>query len=112
MQFQEDPPPQGLSEARRGSEVFTNMFIDTNPPQGASLFGAAQVIALMGLALTEISGILQFSGKILTIFFSTLFLGYGPHNVSDPAAVSIPSGAIIPEMVLHHNRKVQGRFGG
>ena len=28
------PSPLGLSEARRGSAVFTNMLIDTDPPRG------------------------------------------------------------------------------
>jgi len=32
MQFKEDPPPQGLSEARRGRAVFADILTDTNPP--------------------------------------------------------------------------------
>jgi len=39
MKFQEDPPPQGLSEARRGCAVFANIFIDTNPPRGRPVGG-------------------------------------------------------------------------
>ena len=34
MQFQEDSPLQGLSEAKRGSAVFANIPADTDPPRG------------------------------------------------------------------------------
>jgi len=40
MQFQEDPPPQGLSEARRGRAVFANILTDNNPPRGAPSWAA------------------------------------------------------------------------
>ncbi len=33
MYFYEGSPPQGLSEARRGNVVFTNMLIDIDPPR-------------------------------------------------------------------------------
>ena len=31
--------PHGLSEARRGGTVFTNMLIDTDPPRGRPVGG-------------------------------------------------------------------------
>jgi len=37
MQFQEETPPQGLSEARRGSAVFANILTDTDPSRGYSI---------------------------------------------------------------------------
>jgi len=37
--FYEGSPPQGLSEARRGSAVFANMLIDTDPPRGRPVGG-------------------------------------------------------------------------
>ena len=33
------PSPLGLSEARPGSAVFTNMLIDTDPPRGRPVGG-------------------------------------------------------------------------
>jgi hypothetical protein len=39
MKFQDGSPPQGLSEALRGSAVFANMLIDTDPPRGRSVGG-------------------------------------------------------------------------
>jgi len=42
--FMKAPSPHGLSEARRGSAVFTNMLTDTDPPRGAPS-GAAGFIA-------------------------------------------------------------------
>jgi len=38
--FYEGSPPQGLSEARRGSAVFTNMLIDTDPLRGRPVGGS------------------------------------------------------------------------
>ena len=61
--------------------------------------GAAQVIAT-GLALPEITVIVEFSWEILKIFFLTLSGDCG-----------IPR-AITSEKVIRHNRKAQGRFGG
>jgi hypothetical protein len=37
VQFLEDPPPQGLSEAQQGCSLFANILTDTNPPRGAPL---------------------------------------------------------------------------
>jgi hypothetical protein len=37
--FYEGSPHQGLSEARQGNAVFTNMFIDTDPPRGRPVGG-------------------------------------------------------------------------
>jgi len=34
MQFCEGSPPQGLSEARRGSTVLSDMLTVTDPPRG------------------------------------------------------------------------------
>ena len=39
MQFQEDPPPQGLSEARRGLAGLANIPTDTDPPRGRPVGG-------------------------------------------------------------------------
>jgi hypothetical protein len=39
MQFQEYPPPQGLSEARRGRAVSANVLTATNPPREHLLGG-------------------------------------------------------------------------
>jgi len=44
------------------------MLIDTDLPR-AFPSGEAQIIALSGLALPEITGIVQISWKILTLFF-------------------------------------------
>jgi len=38
-------PPQGLSEVRRGSAVFTNMLTGTDPLRGRPISGAAGFIA-------------------------------------------------------------------
>ena len=48
--------------------------------------------------------------EILTIFFSTL-LEATARNASAPAAAA-SLGVIIPERVIQHNHKAQGRFGG
>ncbi len=37
--FMRAPSPLGLSEARRGSAVFTSMLIDTDPPRGRPVGG-------------------------------------------------------------------------
>ena len=37
--FMRLPPPQGLSEARRGSAVFADMLTDTDPPRGRPVGG-------------------------------------------------------------------------
>ena len=37
--FMRAPSPLGFSEARRGNAVFTNMLIDTDPPQGRPVGG-------------------------------------------------------------------------
>jgi hypothetical protein len=39
IEIYEDHPPQGLSEARRGSVVFPNMLTDTDPPRGRPVGG-------------------------------------------------------------------------
>jgi len=39
MKFYEGSTPQGLSEARRGSAVFTNMLTGTDPPRGRPVGG-------------------------------------------------------------------------
>ena len=48
-------------------------------------------------------------GNPHSIFLNALG-GFG--NASAPAAVASLFGAIIPEKVLQHYRKAQGRFGG
>ena len=58
--------------------------------------GAAQVIAIAGLALPEITVIVEFAWEILKIFFLTLFFGLRHGMPLPPAAVVLP-GAITPE---------------
>ena len=43
--FIDGSPPQGLSEARRGSAMFTNMLSDTDPPWGRPVGGRGGFIA-------------------------------------------------------------------
>ena len=100
MQFQEGLPPQGLSEARRGSAVFCKYIVtDTtasarrlvgrpaggNQCRGESLkrwhrsFHYAQAFRSLDV---------QFSWEILKIFFLTLFGDYG--MILRPAAAASP----------------------
>jgi hypothetical protein len=43
MSFYEGSPHQDLSEAWRGSAVFTNMLIDTYPPRGRPVGGGGVI---------------------------------------------------------------------
>jgi len=58
--FYEDSPPQGLSEARRGSAVFATMLIDTDPPRGRPV-GGGGVHRNAGFTFRAITTLVQLS---------------------------------------------------
>jgi|GEM_PF-2650805 len=63
----------------------------------------------MGLALPDSTGIVQFSGEILAIFFFLLFWATVRNS---PPLLWHSLWSDNFRQVIHHNRNAQGRFGG
>jgi len=85
------PPHQGLSEARRGSAVFTNMLRDTDPPRGVlqGLRRSSQIIMRIKYSIfSHLFNLISWENPH-TIFLSSFFWA-AARNAFTPAVVAFP----------------------